>query len=143
MPIVGFHIKSISAKRKTIPKGRIDINSTPKIVSVTKSKVGLKKKEDSLNISFEFTTEYKPGIAEIKMIGNVMYLGNKVKIGVNMWKKEKKLPREIEVEVKNFLFRKCLSIGIDLSEQMNLPPPLLFPRIMPKKEREADLRYIG
>jgi len=138
LPIVGFHIKSISAKRKDIKKGRIDINSTPKIVSVKKSKVGLKKKEDSLNISFEFTTEYKPDIAEIKMIGNIMYLGEKV----NIWKKEKNLPKEIEVEIKNFLFRKCLSIGIDLSEQMNLPPPLFFPRIMPK-QKEADLRYIG
>jgi len=144
LPIVGFSMKIISAVRKRRPAGRIDINSTPKIVSVEKAEVGFTKREESLDIGFEFITEYKPDIAEIRMAGNVMYLGKKVKEGFEMWKEKKKLPQEVEIEVKNFLFRKCLSMGIDLSQQMNLPPPLLFPRIMPKqKEREADLRYIG
>lgn len=144
MPIVGFHIKKISAQRKNIRKGRIDINSTPIITSVKRSKVGLARKENSLDVGFEFVTEYKPDVGSIKLTGNVMYLDKDWKDGLESWDKNKKLTKNIEMEVKNFLFRKCLGIGISLSEEMGLPPPLFFPRIMPKrKEEERDLRYIG
>lgn len=139
--IVGFGIKSISAERKNIPRGRIDINSTPKIISVSKSKVGLLKKEKPLNIEFEFITKYEPEIGEIRISGNIFYLGKKMKDMLRIWEKEKKLLKKVDIEVKNFLFRKCLTIGINLSENMQLPPPLIFPRTVPK--RKADLRYIG
>jgi len=139
--IVGFGIKSISAERKNIPKGRIDINSTPRIISISKSKMGLIKKEKPLNIEFEFITRYEPRIGEIRISGNVFYVGKKMKDTLKIWEKEKKLLKEVGIEVKNFLFRKCLTIGINLSESMQLPPPLMFPRAIPK--RKADLRYIG
>jgi len=143
--IVGFSIKSIFAERKSIPRGRIDINSSPKIFSVKKSKKGFLKKNKPLNIEFEFHTRYEPKIGEIKIMGNVFYVGKKMKNIQKMWEKEKKLPKEVDMEIKNFLFRKCLSIGLNLSENMQLPPPLIFPRVVPKKvlTKKADLRYIG
>ena len=144
--IVGFSIKSIFAERKSIPRGRIDINSSPKIVSVSKSKKGFLKKNKPLNIEFEFLTRYEPKIGEMKINGNVFYVGKKMKDIMKMWNKEKKLPKEVDMEIKNFLFRKCLSIGLNLSENMQLPPPLIFPRVVPKKlvsNKKADLRYIG
>jgi len=139
--IVGFSIKSILAERKNIPRGRIDIKSIPKIISVSKSKKGFLKKDKPLNVEFEFLTRYEPDIGEIKIIGNVFYVGKKIKEIMKMWEKQKKLPKEVDMEIKNFLFRKCLSIGLNLSENMQLPPPLIFPRVVPKKK--ADLRYIG
>jgi hypothetical protein len=139
--IVGFSIKSISAERKNIPRGRIDINSTPKIISVKKSGVSFLKKDKPLNVEFEFVTKYEPEIAEIRISGNVLYLGKKMKDALKTWEREKKFPKEIDIEIKNFLFRKCLTIGINLSENMQLPPPLVFPRVVPN--RDKDLRYIG
>lgn len=139
--IVGFGIKSISAERKNVPRGRIDINSSPKIVSVSRSKGGFLRKEKPLNIEFEFTTKYEPNVGEIRISGNVFYLGKKMKDVLKTWEKEKKFKKEVDVEVKNFLFRKCLTIGMNLSENMQLPPPLMFPRVVPK--RKADLSYIG
>ena len=143
--IVGFSVKSIFAERKGIPRGRIDINSTPKIISIKKSKRGFLKKNKPLNIEFKFHTRYEPNIGEIKIMGNVFYVGKKMKNIMKMWEKEKKLPKEVDMEIKNFLFRKCLSIGLNLSENMQLPPPLIFPRVVPKKvlTKKADLRYIG
>lgn len=145
MPIIGFHIKSISADKRNLPKDRIDINSTPSIVSVNKTTVGLKKKEEALNISFQFTTKYEPDVGEIKIEGDVMFIGNKLDNVIKLWNKEKKILPEVEVEVKNFLFRKCMTIGINLSESMNLPPPLMFPTIVVNKDqkKETDMRYIG
>ncbi len=133
--IVGFGVKFISAERKSIPKGRVDINSSPKILSVTKAKMGFLKKGNPLKIEFEFTTKYEPKIGEIRIAGNVLYTGKKMKDVLKTWKKEKKIPREVDREVKNFLFRKCLTIGVNLSENMQLPPPLMFPTVVPKKER--------
>ena len=139
--IVGFGIKSISAERKNIPRGRIDISSTPNIISVNWPSMKVFTKKKPVNIEFEFTTNYKPDIAEIKISGHVLYLGKKTKGLIKEWKKSKTFPREVDMEVKNFLFRKCLSLGVTLSENMQLPPPLIFPRVVQKKK--ADLRYIG
>ena len=142
--IIGFSIRSISAERKSIPRGRIDINSSPKIVSVSKSKSGFLRREKPLSIQFEFVTKYEPKVAEIKIEGNVFYYGKNMKKVIKTWEKEKKFPKEVDMEIKNFLFRKCLIIGINLSENMQLPPPLIFPRIIPKKEApREELRYIG
>jgi len=138
--IVGFSIKTISADRKDLPRGRIDINSTPRIISIEESKMDFMNKKP-LSIEFEFITRYEPRIAEIRILGNVLYLGKDIKNTLKIWKEKKVLSKEIDIEVKNFLFRKCLSIGMDLSENMQLPPPLMFPRVVPKQKEE--LTYIG
>jgi len=139
--IVGFGITSISAERKNVPRGRIDISSRPKIVSVSWPKMKVFTKKKPVNIEFEFTTKYEPNVAEIKICGHVLYLGKKMKDLIKKWEKNKIFPREVGMEVKNFLFRKCLTLGVNLSESMQLPPPLIFPRVVQKKK--ADLRYIG
>ena len=139
--IVGFSIKTISAERKELPRGRIDINSTPKIISVDTSKMDFVSKQKPLNVEFDFTTKYEPDVGEIRILGNVFYVGKDMEKTLKAWKKEKTLSKEVDIEVKNFLFRKCLSIGMNLSENMQLPPPLIFPRVVPKQKE--DLTYIG
>jgi hypothetical protein len=94
-----------------------------------------------LSIEFDFTTRYEPDIAEIRINGNVLYIGKDIKNVLKVWKEKKILLKEVDIEVKNFLFRKCLSIGMSLSENMQLPPPLMFPRIVPRQKEE--LTYIG
>lgn len=142
MPIVGYSIRSISANRKDVPKGRININSNPKIVSVKEAEVGFSRKEKSIKVGFEFLTRYEPNIGKIIIVGDVLYTGKKLSESLKKWEKSEKLPKEVEMEIKNFLFRKCLSLGISLSENMQLPPPLIFPRVVTKK-KEVDLKYIG
>jgi hypothetical protein len=139
--IVGFSIKTISAERKNVPRGRIDINSTPRIISINDSKMDFISKQKPLNVEFEFVTKYEPDVGEIKVLGNVFYVGKKMKDVLKTWKKEKILSKDVDIEVKNFLFRKCLTIGMNLSENMQLPPPLIFPRVVPKQKE--DLTYIG
>ncbi|OGI15241.1 hypothetical protein A3K63_04190 [Candidatus Micrarchaeota archaeon RBG_16_49_10] len=147
MPIVAYHIDEISAKKGGIPKGAVDIKSGSKIVSVDKTETGMFKKYDGIAVSFEFRTDYEPNVAEIVIRGKVVYAGEDVKESLKTWGKEKKLVENVEVEVRNFLFRKCLGMGITITENMNLPPPLLFPMVAkrPKKNEinPKDLRYIG
>jgi hypothetical protein len=144
MPIVGFYVKNISAQKRNPPKDRVDINTTVNILSLEETSVGIKNKEKALDVSFEFFTKYEPNVGEIRLEGHAMYIGNKVNEALKTWRKEKKVLPEVDVEVKNFLFRKCMTIEINIAENMNLPPPLMFPTVMLNKGKdEKDTRYIG
>lgn len=143
MPIVGYYIKSIDAKKRNPAKDRVDINTNVNIANMEKANVGIKNKEPSLDISFEFHTRYEPNVGEIRLEGNVMYVGPKVNEAIKMWKNEKKILQDVDVEVKNFLLRKCMTIEINLAENMGLPPPLMFPTVVVGKKQEGDTRYIG
>jgi len=143
MPIVGFYIKDLAAHRRNLPKDKIDINTSVNLLSINETSVGIKKKEKALDISFEFFTKYEPNVGEIRLEGHVMYIGEKVDDTLKLWRKEKKILPEVDVEVKNFLFRKCMTIEINLAEEMSLPPPLMFPTVVLKGKEEKDTRYIG
>ena len=142
MPVIGFYIKDLDAHRRNLPKDKIDINTTVNLLSLSETSVGIKKKERALDISFEFFTKYEPNVGEIRLEGHVMYIGDKVEEALKLWKKERKILPEVDVEVKNFLFRKCMTIEINIAENMNIPPPLMFPTVVLKKEVN-DTRYIG
>ena len=143
MPIAGYYIKSIDAKKRNVAKDRIDINTNVNITGMEKATVGIKSKEPSIDISFEFQTRYEPNIGEIRLEGNVMYVGPRVNDALKTWKSEKKILQDVDVEVKNFLLRKCMTIEINLAENMGLPPPIMFPTVVVDKKHEGDTRYIG
>ncbi len=136
MPVIGYNVKTIEAERKKYPEGKFDVNTSQKIVSVeTKDMDVLGKKP--LSIEFEFQTSYDPAIGSVKLTGEVLYADDKERSILDEWKKNKALPQAVDMEVKNFLFRKCLSLGLSLSEEMQLPPPILFPAIVPKQEKKT------
>lgn len=142
MPIIGYNISSISISRRRIKPKKLNINSTIKIKSVSERRINKPSKKLAIGVDFEFFAVYKPKLAELKIIGEVLYSNGGVKKIVNEWDKRKKLPEKIDMEVKNFLFRKCLTIGINLAQELQLPPPIMFPAIVPKKDPE-ETRYIG
>jgi hypothetical protein len=142
MPVIGYAIKSITAERKKEATGQVNINSTQNILNVDSKEINIFGKQSPLVIQFEFTTAYEPSVGSIKLNGEVFYATDDDKKVVKDWKKEKKLPENIDLEVKNFLFKKCLSLGLDISEEMQLPAPLIFPMVVPKKE-EQKAEYIG
>ncbi|MBU5689575.1 MAG: hypothetical protein QXM68_01405 [Candidatus Aenigmatarchaeota archaeon] len=144
MPVVGYYIRSIEAKRRNPTKDRVDINTNLKITAMEKANVGIKNKEPSIDISFELHTRYEPDVGEISMEGNVMYIGPNINEALKMWKNEKKILQDVDIEVKNFLLRKCMTIEINLAENMGLPPPIMFPTVIPADKRpQGDTRYIG
>ncbi len=131
MAVLGHSITSLNASRKSLVAKKIDINSTPRIVDVKEKSMDIPgltgNKQPVLGINFEFETDYNPDIGSIKIIKE--------------WDKNKKLPQVVDVEVKNFLLRKCLLLGVSISQEMQLPPPLVIPFMRAKKEQAPD--YIG
>lgn len=143
MPVIGYSLTSISAEKKSVKSlQKLDINSTPDVKYVEEKDITIVDKEPALVIGFEFTTTYSPDVGHIKINGELVYSSANNKKIVKEWKKNKKLPTDVDIDVKNFLFRRCLTLGIDLSENLQLPPPLVFPVVVPNKENEKT-RYIG
>lgn len=145
MTVLGHSITSINANRKTLVAKKIDINSTPKIIDVKEKPMAvpgvLDEKSPVLAIEFEFNTDYKPDIGNIRIAGELIYTGNDNKKVLKDWEKNKKLPQDVDIEVKNFLLRKCLLFGVSISQEMQLPPPLVIPMMRLKKEQSPN--YIG
>lgn len=142
--IVGFSVNSIQSERRRIPKGRINISSIPKIVEVEKKRINSPQFREALSMRFVFTTAYEPNIGEIRIEGEILYAEKNIEDILKMWMSTGKLPQDTEIEVKNFLLRRCLTIGLYLSENLQLPPPFMFPQIKPKKHVDEDkMRYIG
>ena len=113
------------------------VNSTPKIIDIREMDVpSLGKK--ALAFDFEFLSEYTPDVASIKVTGEMLYLADKPEEIIKKWKKDKGLPTEVSVEVLNTLFRKCLLKASNLAEDLQLPPPLDLPRIVPKPSQVPE-----
>lgn len=149
MPIIGHSIRSLNAVRKPSVSNSIDINSVPKIVEVKEKRMevldnkGQKQlMEPMLEIEFEFQTDYKPDVGMIKIAGEIIYTGQDNKKALKEWDKNKRLPREVDIEVKNFLLRKCLLLEVNISQEMQLPPPIVIPMIR-EKEDKKEPDYIG
>jgi hypothetical protein len=134
MTVIGINLNSISATVKNrVIKGNLNIGSTPNIKNVEKRNVlGM----EVLAIEFGFETKYEPDIASISIEGELMYKTDDVKKILKKWKDDKKLPDDIAVDILNVIFRKCLTQSIVLSEEIGVPPPLGFPVVKPKDQKE-------
>jgi len=132
MPIIGLTFNSMEAKRgKGAARGEIKVNSTPKINEVKEVTVATLNKK-ALDLSFEFVTKYDPDVAEIKIGGDLIFLAKSNAPVLKEWKKDKRLPETVSVEVLNHLFRRCLLKIANMADDLQLPPPIQIPRVRPK-----------
>jgi hypothetical protein len=140
--ILGYNFARIEATRNKEISGNLNISSSVKITSVEEKEIEFLNKQKVLEIGFEFLVEYKEGFGKIEMHGSLLYDGKDIKDASKMWKKDKKLPESIDLEVKNFLFKKCLTLAILLADEIRFPSPLPFPMIVPSRKEESK-SYIG
>ncbi|MBI4176960.1 MAG: hypothetical protein HY516_01185 [Candidatus Aenigmarchaeota archaeon] len=154
MPVIGMQITKIEALRKNNPSAGFKVESVPSIVSVEEKDLpAIGNNGKALAINFNFNVDYKPDIASIKIAGEILYLEEGERVGAKTWAKSKSLPQDVMVEVYNMIFRKGLLKALELSDDMQLPPPLQIPIVAPKKnsgkagdkdnEIEGQSSYIG
>ncbi len=87
-----------------------------------------------------FTCSYEPKFGKIWLSGVLFSMSKEPKELSKQWKKEKKLPEPVSMEILNHLFRRCLIKTAQISEDLQLPPPIQMPRVVPKK---AEASYVG
>ncbi len=144
MPVIGVNLRSISSNRGKDIGGNLKVNNTPRIKEVDLKKVGSLDKE-ALSIDFEYSCEYnkedsEEPVAEIKMGGEVIFMVEDPEGILEDWKEDKDLPDEVVVPTINSIMRKSLTKAIDISESLQIPPPIRFPKA---KKKSESARYIG
>ena len=144
MAILCINLSRVEASNSRIEKfsGELTVNSTPLIKSIEEigiEKIGI---SNALTADFEFTTMYEPKLGQIKLWGEVIFTDINSKKIADDWKKTKKVPNEVGVPLLNAIFRKCLGKSIVIAEDPQLPPPVVFPTVIPtdmiKDAREKE-----
>lgn len=144
MPVVGFTISDIQAKRgKEAGSSKINIVSTPTIKGVKEVDMqGLEKK--ALEVEFDFLTAYNPDMGSIKISGQLFYISNNDnQLALDFWKKKKTLPDDEAIEVLNFLFRRCVMKALILADDLQMPPPINLPIVTSAPKQETKMEATG
>lgn len=137
MTILGVNFTKISVEKKEIAKGKISINNNISIKEIKEQDLapGKNIEQKGIQFIFEFASKYEPKVAEIKLSGNVMFIGTNKQTEeiIKSWKKDKKVSKEIMTPILNSALTKCNIQSLILSQQVNLPPPIPLPKVGTKK----------
>lgn len=132
MVIVSFTFTKLLAEKKEGKNEKISINNNVSIVNVEEHSLPIgSQKQDSLKISFLFTTQYDPGFGSIELHGNLIYLGEskQLKEILTNWEKNKKLSADMMTEILTSVLGKCNIQALVMSRDVQLPPPVPLPRV--------------
>ena len=136
MPAIGMNINGIVAKKSEEATLGVKVNTNTNLKDVKEHDLS-PLNQKCLSIDFEFTTKYvsskEKKVAEFVISGDVLFLDENYKKILEQWKKEKKLPDDISLQVINVVFNKCLKKAILLSDDLQLPSPIPIP-VAKKKE---------
>jgi hypothetical protein len=140
MPIIGLALTKMEAKKNEEINGAVKLNSNMNITDVKEEEL-LALKCKGLSIIFDFSikyvTEKNKSSAEINLEGNVIYMGDDQEKIMKDWKKDKKLPDELKMQVVRIVSEKCSKKAIMLSDDLQLPPPpLLLTSNQPVKQEK-------
>lgn len=131
--IIGIRFNKISGEKNKVENvGEISVTSTPTIKNVEKKEIELVG-EGVISIEFEFNTKYEPNIGHIKIEGEVLAKYENSEEILKEWKKKKSLPEDVTIQITNAIFKKCLTKIIGISEDLQLPPPIIFPTVTKRK----------
>lgn len=130
MPIAGINITSVNVKRSANVAGEYQMNCNASIKDVKEQEFPQINKK-GLTLPTEFSAVYadekgKP-LAEITIIGDVLFLDEKNEQILKGWKSDKKIPESLTVQIMNVIMRDVLSRTIQLTDFLRLPIPLPVP----------------
>ncbi|MDP3916726.1 MAG: hypothetical protein Q8Q42_00370 [Nanoarchaeota archaeon] len=146
--IVGFNFKKINVERKKkLIKGmKVVYNMDISNVYNQDFLLNKSKSHKILGFDFSFTVRYEPEIADMTIGGTVNYMlpENETKRILDLWKKSRKLPKEVSVPVINVILDRCNIKALELEQDLSLPTHLPMPSIGAGKVENKDAeKYIG
>jgi len=131
MPIIGFNLDKIGAKKDNKITGRINIKNNVNITNVEQEKLSITSSEDIIKFNFEFKSTYEPEIGAVQINGHVLFMDEPKKIEdiMKSWKKDKSLPKNLSPLIMNHILTRCNIKTLILSQDVNLPPNIRLPSI--------------
>jgi hypothetical protein len=129
MPIIGMTLNKIEAKKNEEMSGAVKLNSNMNITDVKEedlAALNCKGLSIMFDFSIKYATEKNKASAEINLNGSVIYTGADNEKIMKDWKKDKKLPDDLKIQVVRIVSEKCSKKAIMLSDDLQLPPPPLL-----------------
>ena len=143
MTVMGFSFHKINVEKKKSATGPIRISNNARIRDITQTDVNMGISDrKGLVFEFEFTSKYEPGVGSMIFDGSVIYLESekKMKEILQLWKKNKRVSRDVMTPVLNNILSRCTIQALIISREMNMPPPIQLPKIRgevsPKKVKK-------
>jgi len=135
MTVIAFNFRKITAERSPNASGKVSVTNNVALKKVEEASVPVgNAKQKALKFSYEYITKYEPGMGNINIEGDVLFLtaADEVDKVLKSWKKDKKVGKEILTPVLNTILNKCSVKGILLSQDLNLPTPMQMPHVTVK-----------
>ena len=136
MAIISIKFNKINAENKGVPKGKINISNKISIKDVKEKVIAPGKSEQKgLEFSFAFESKYEPKVGVINLGGIVFAILPKKATEdiLTSWKKNKKVPKEVETGVLNAALTRCNIEALLISQRIAIPPPIPLPKLRAKK----------
>jgi len=143
MTIVGFSYNKFNCEKtqqKATKSIEVKHNISIKEVSISELNIGTSKNK-VLKIAFSLDVLYGEKLGKISIEGELMYADatKVVEESEKEWKKNKKLPGQVHIQVYQFVYDKVLAKVIDFAETLNLPWPIPKPKLnLTKKPAQSQ-----
>ncbi|USN45160.1 MAG: hypothetical protein H6502_03815 [Candidatus Woesearchaeota archaeon] len=127
MPIAGLSFAKISGtKKKSDPRALKNIKTGVELGKIAKTTARVPENNIPIRIEFTWKAEYEPDVAEIVLIGDLLYFAETKKAEDLLKKADSKapLPKEVVKEVLDYVLYHCNVQGIGLAKDIGLPSPI-------------------
>lgn len=143
--IVGFTFTKLSVERHTSLQGKIGVKNDLNIRDVQEQPLApdMSSNQQAVSFAFVFTVSYTPHVADITILGNVLYAAAPKTISeiLSTWQDKKKVSADISVDVLNFVLQKCNIRALELAQEFNLPLHIPMPTV--NLQQKTANAYIG
>jgi hypothetical protein len=143
MPIIGYYYDKILMEKNKKVEQDLQVKNKVHITNVEESDLPFKEKNKStLKFNFTFELLFEPKVGKIIFDGHILFMDEEktIKDILKSYKKDKKLPQDLTLQVLNTILYKAHLKALDLGNELNLPAHLPIPKISPK----ANIKdYIG
>ncbi|MBI2141506.1 hypothetical protein HYU16_03725 [Candidatus Woesearchaeota archaeon] len=131
MTIAGFTFTRMLVERKSQAKGAVNINSNIGVVSADEIDFVMgAQKQKGIKVLFDYRNTYTPDLGILILDGEIFYLSDQKRHDdlMKTWKKDKKFPDDVMVELYNIISVRGALQAIQLSSTVGLPPPIPLPK---------------
>lgn len=130
MAVVGFSFSKVLVERKKAPNASgVKVKADIKVVGVDKESIG--QDNNVARFEFEFTLDYEES-GNVLFLGDILFMDEPKKITqmLEMWKKQKAVPKEVLKQLLNAALYRCNIKALELSQEVGLPPHLNLPHFV-------------